>query len=360
MSSYYYSKLNAQQQAVYNAAASAIRRCELSAKVLAPGIGIEEISGIIRAIDLDHPEFFFVDSGGFKLLRRSAGESMLQISYKYGRPGTGGTADEIEGEIQRVLSQAGRITEASVLDKCRWIHNYLAKNVQYHYAANENPDQYPEAYTVEGVFKHKMAVCGGIAKAVTLLGERLGIDLPYIFGQARPKLSESYGRHAWNLFCVNGVYAHLDVTWDMIWSGARQFTRYDYFGLSDKEISIDHVFDRELVPVCPENSGLSYFERAGRLLRSRRECEQYAEDRFRQGKNLLYFKYRPAKGFPDRIDEKMDSMVMEKAGRYFKSGFRLHKDYNLPFGIFFYSVEPYCGPARENGGGLIGFLKKLL
>ncbi len=336
MASYFYSKLDIQCQATYKRIVDAINTRKASVRV--GYMDAWKFQEIVKGVSYDHPEFFFVNFQELKMFGAPGAGLVWQIYYRYRGLALDRTVQEIEDEIQRIVDKAINVRQASVLDKCRWIHNYLVRNIQYNEAALKNSVQYPEAHTIEGVFKQRTAVCEGIAKAVTLLGDRLGLNLPTVYGQG---VSDQIGlddSHAWNLFCSNGVCAHLDVTWDICLSRPLRFTRYDYFGLSDRDISADHIYDREIVTECMENSGLSYFEMAGRLLTNRQQCERYVESRLRQKKTVIYFKYRPEKGIPKGIKKKMNDMVMQKAAECFKTGFTINMASNLPQGIFFYRI----------------------
>lgn len=336
MASYFYSKLDVQSRTAYKKIVDAVNSRKASVKV--GHIGAQKFSEIVRKVGYDHPEFFYINFQELKMLSIPGVGLVWQICYRYRGLALDRAVQEIEDEIQHIVNKAIDVRQASVLNKCRWIHNYLVRNVQYNEVVLKDSAQYPEAHTIEGVFKQRTAVCEGIAKAVTLLGDRLGLDLPTVYGQG---ISDQIGldeSHAWNLFCLNGVYAHLDVTWDICLSRPLRFTRYDYFGLSDRDISTDHIYDRTIVAECMENSGLSYFELAGKLLTNRQQCEQYVESRFRQNKTVVYFKYRPTKGIPKGIEKKMGDMVMQKAGECFKTGFMIHMAPNLPQGVFFYRI----------------------
>ena len=336
MASYFYSKLDVQSRVIYKTIVDAISSRRTSVK--AGHMDTQKFQEIVKGVNYDHPEFFFVDFQELKMFGVPGAGLVWQIYYRYRGPALDRAVQEIEDEIQHIVDKAISVRQASVLDKCRWIHNYLVRNVLYNEAAIKDSAQYPEAHTIEGVLKQRTAVCEGIAKAVTLLGDRLGLDLPTIYGEGLSNQTGLDGPHAWNLFCVNGVHAHLDVTWDICLSRPLRFTRYDYFGLSDNDISADHSFDKKIVVDCAKNSDLSYFELAGRLLTNRRQCEQYVESRFRQNKTVVYFKYLPANGIPKGIEKKMNEMIMQKAGDSFKTRFTVKMAHNLSQGVFFYRV----------------------
>lgn len=67
-------------------------------------------------------------------------------------------------------------------------------------------------------------------------------------------------RHAWNIIRIDGVYYHLDATFDNSLSREGEI-RYDYFNLDDKYIFKDHepaIYD---IPQCSEGKHSYYREK---------------------------------------------------------------------------------------------------
>ena len=40
-------------------------------------------------------------------------------------------------------------------DIYRKVHNYLIRNISYNYEALQNPETYPDAFTISGIFENK-------------------------------------------------------------------------------------------------------------------------------------------------------------------------------------------------------------
>lgn len=77
-----------------------------------------------------------------------------------------------------------------------------------------------------------------------------------------------WGDHAWNIVNIDGNYYHVDVTWDD--PDESDNINYDYFLISDEQMSTDHKWDINNeylyqceftdessgfidMPVCPNN-----------------------------------------------------------------------------------------------------------
>ncbi|MDE7179328.1 MAG: InlB B-repeat-containing protein [Lachnospiraceae bacterium] len=86
------------------------------------------------------------------------------------------------------------------------LHDYLAVNCEYDFE-NYNNDTIPRSsYTINGVFKKRIAVCQGYALAYKYLLNQCGITCYMV-------TSDNID-HAWNMIELNGKYYQVDVTWD--------------------------------------------------------------------------------------------------------------------------------------------------
>lgn len=56
--------------------------------------------------------------------------------------------------------------------------------------------------------------------------------------------------HAWNIVEFENEFYHCDITWDVCGFEQRQFSSYQYFGLDDSQISLDHTWKLSTTPKC--------------------------------------------------------------------------------------------------------------
>ena len=94
------------------------------------------------------------------------------------------------------------------------------------------------SHEIIGALGNGVAVCEGMAKAVKILCDELGIWCIVALSDANPDKGIKY-RHAWNVIRIDGKYYHLDVTFDNTLS-RDDAVRYDYVNLADKQIFRDH------------------------------------------------------------------------------------------------------------------------
>ena len=93
------------------------------------------------------------------------------------------------------------------------LHDYVADRIAYDaesYFAGVYPPQ-----DAETVFRTRKSVCAGYAQLLEALGKAAGVEIVYVFGDARTQTSDLSGQgHAWNGVKVNGQWYLIDPTWD--------------------------------------------------------------------------------------------------------------------------------------------------
>ena len=151
------------------------------------------------------------------------------------------------------------------LEKELALHDYLVFNTTYDYE-NYLSDSVPEeSHQPYGVLINKVAVCDGFARTMQILLNMVGIENEFIYGDADGE--KGWIGHAWNIVKVDGEYYHLDVTFDNIDRDGRDIKKdsitHTYFNVSDRQISIDHRWERDLYPHC--NTDSDYFTRVSKM-----------------------------------------------------------------------------------------------
>lgn len=153
-------------------------------------------------------------------------------------------------------------SDMTAYDKELAIHDFLVDTVTY---GNQTViiDNEHEAY---GALIEHSAVCEGYAKAFQLLCTVNGIECKYITG-------ETDEAHGWNLVNLNGVWYHVDVTWDdpvdTSGTGENTFDGYvshAYFNVSDDILAQDgHSWERSNYPTA-NSMAMNYYTVNGTLV----------------------------------------------------------------------------------------------
>lgn len=165
--------------------------------------------------------------------------------YKVNGVGEGrvvyGTTDEVNAKL-RVYDVAEEITDSEMSDreKVKVVHDWIVNHTSYD-SRNNPEDTIPdESYEMEGVMLRGTAVCSGYARTFEYFMYVFGIEQDYISGVAVNSAGET-GRHAWNRVLIDGNWLYIDCTWDDPVSSERNILRYNYFLISEEEMSRDHA-----------------------------------------------------------------------------------------------------------------------
>lgn len=142
-------------------------------------------------------------------------------------------------EIKKVAASCKASTEYETVKK---VYDYLILNAAY----DERIFHAPETHTSYGALIDKICVCDGYANAFLLILKELGIESIGISGFAG--IGEDTGRHKWNKVKIDDEWCNIDVTWGDPTPDKPGQVFYEYFGLTDEELSKNHTWDNENLP----------------------------------------------------------------------------------------------------------------
>ncbi|GGA50391.1 transglutaminase domain-containing protein [Paenibacillus physcomitrellae] len=115
-------------------------------------------------------------------------------------------------------------------EKVKAIHDWVVQDLKY--------DEKLKNYTAYSGLVTGEAVCQGYTLLTYKLLEKAGIRSLIAEGTAGDQA------HAWNLVNLDGHWYHLDTTWDDPVQAASDNISYDYYLLSDAEMSKDHSWTK--------------------------------------------------------------------------------------------------------------------
>lgn len=297
---------------------------------------MDTLEKIIIALKYDHIELFYVDFQRINCAIAPIG--MIYYIHYIVRPDVRATMNQnMENwisEAMREMQLTGNENEAAIYRKT---HNYLIRNIEYDYDALQNPDAYPESFTIQGIFERKKAVCEGISKAFKLLCDRAGAGNVYVVEGTSSR--EGFGNsipHAWNIVGFGAEYSHVDVTWDLGSSKVCQHNRYDYFMIPDDWIEIDHTYTSHIqCRTCSQ----SYFVQQHSLIAGNRTLKEFIEKKIQQKNPFMYFKVVGKNGIPNDIDNKIQNLVLGMIRQYSQGTYSLTMAHNKAQQIYFYKIN---------------------
>lgn len=125
-------------------------------------------------------------------------------------------------------------------NKIKNIHDYIINNTKYDtLKTNDINDSTYKSNTAYGVLIQGYGICSGYSDAMAIFLDKLGIENYKISNET----------HIWNLVHINGLWRHLDATWDDPVSEFNE-NRNTYFLISYDELTKlnddTHSFDKQV------------------------------------------------------------------------------------------------------------------
>lgn len=211
------------------------------------GITLDDILNIFDAISYDHPELFYLPNvseanSETSLFKRKA---TLIIRNIYNQGEIIRFRQEIEKVKYELLSKVN--SQMKDVDKEKLVCDFILKNVIYELNNKYNQN------AAKVIVDHK-GQCSGIAKAVKLMLEWLGIETIVVSGVGVDNTKGTSEAHSWNIVKIDGKYYHLDVTFMLGYNSSKKTPyRYSFFNYSDEQIKKDHSWDTSLTPKCNDD-----------------------------------------------------------------------------------------------------------
>lgn len=178
--------------------------------------------------------------------------------------------------VQRSADIVARITRPNMSghEKVLRIHDWVIANFRY--------DHSKVCYTAYDGVVHGKTVCAGYAMMVAYLCEAAALPCRIVTGNV------ARGSHAWNLINIDGLWYHLDATWDSPHSDAPQaHDQYDYYLLTDSEMMADRALLVEPGLRPYPRASMRYVDTVNQLIGMRHSASGF----LRQLKDTIGLKY---------------------------------------------------------------------
>lgn len=270
---YYFNQLNKEQQKAYHAIKTGLLSMAPSFPV--PRLESKELSDIYFMLRMDHPEIFYSVKYTYRYYPDSEYVEMLP-EYLFQKSKLLDHKKAMESRVKKIARQAEKMNEK---EKEVFIHDFICQNVHY--------DKLKKAYSHEiiGPLGQGVGVCEGIAKAVKILCDELGIWCIIALSDANPEKNIKY-RHTWNVVRIDGKYYHLDVTFDNT-LGCPENIRYDYFNLCDSHFFRDHEPVIWKIPACTDSEH-SYYREKKLSFTKYEDVQKRSAQAVKKNKTLLF------------------------------------------------------------------------
>ena len=250
MEQYYYNHMNKAQQAAYHSILSGVKN--LADEFQIPALEGQELYNVFFQMRLDHPEIFWVSSYKYRYYKDSPNLIFIP-EYLFDKKKICEHQKAMTARVEKLIRPAQKLSE---WEKEKYVHDFICENIRY--------DKLKKSYSHEiiGPLGQGVGVCEGIAKAVKVLLDALGVWCVIAICGNNPEKGIKY-RHTWNIVKIGGTYYHLDATFDNTLGKDRETSeiRYDYFNLDDSQIFRDHEPLIAPAPHCGDHEHFYYKEK---------------------------------------------------------------------------------------------------
>ena len=172
---------------------------------------------------------------------------------------------------------------------------------------------HPEAHNAYGALVDRKAVCDGFSSAYALIAQYFGFKCMVVDGKSAYNQNAKID-HAWNIVEYQGEYFHIDVTWDANTYETTKAYSYDYFGLDDDAIAVDHEWNFKKTPKCNSDK-LSYFIINRLYAFSESQIEEILSGQFKKKDNTIRIKISPGIAFEGDGTKFMEGKMLSAASR---------------------------------------------
>ena len=237
----YRNMFSPQYQKAYDQICAGLMNCETPI-VMSVAVPKEDINNVYFSVINDHPELFWV---GVNMSYRYNNNGLVtEVTPEYYQGSPSQYNAEVAANVDQALADMWAL--GSDIDKVKYAHDYLTNTIDY---THNDLDQ--SAYSG---FVWKQTVCAGYAKCFAYMMHKMGIPCVVLLGYAGEA-------HAWNQLYLDGDYYVMDVTWDDPIGNPANTYYYNYFNITEGEISKNHTRGRENITIftsLPMANGTAY------------------------------------------------------------------------------------------------------
>ena len=176
--------------------------------------------------------------------------------------------NEINAWLDEFLHKFDHITDPFELELA--VHDYITEHYDYDEVGSQEKEslenyqdrRFCEKFTVVGLYRRGVAVCGGLIKLIQFVLQRRGLEVADILADAGDESERVL--HSWLAVKLGGNYYHLDLTYDEGDTEDKDCPQYTHFNITDEEICDDHFFSHEDYPeiVCNATE-YNYYRKMG-------------------------------------------------------------------------------------------------
>ena len=163
MEPHYYNHMTKPQQAAYHSILAGVKN--LADEIQIPALAGEELYNVFFQMRLDHPEIFWVISFKYRYYKDSPNLIFIP-EYLFDKNKIREHQKAMEARVEKLVRPAMKLSQ---WEKEKYVHDFICENVRY------DKLKKPYSHEIIGPLGQGVGVCEGIAKAVKVLLDALGV-----------------------------------------------------------------------------------------------------------------------------------------------------------------------------------------
>lgn len=163
MEQYYYNHMDKQKQAAYHAMLQGIRN--LTDEFQIPALDADSLYNVFFQLRLDHPEIFWATGYKYRYYKDSPNIIFIP-EYLFEKNKIREHQKAMTARIDKLVRAAAKLSE---WEKEKYVHDFICENIRY------DKLKKPYSHEIIGPLGQGVGVCEGIAKAVKVLLDELGV-----------------------------------------------------------------------------------------------------------------------------------------------------------------------------------------
>lgn len=265
---------------------------------------------VVLAVMGDHPEIIYFTASGVQI--------MDLLLKKYMKVFVNGNIEVVRDkslQLEQKVDWICRYIKDSYSDRDKQIqaaYEYVQKNVSYDYEELQYVQNSgivkSNSHNAYGALIEGKAICKGIAGALALILKKLGFPCVVVSGKSALYGQKSEG-HAWIIIKIEGQFYHMDATWDICKFQLLKDFAYDYFLLSDEDISFDHEWDMNSYPPC-NSDNRNYFAVNNILISNTMQLHRVIEKFLKNKEKVIQFKVRYELSLPQNPEKYLENIII--------------------------------------------------
>lgn len=166
----------------------------------------------------------------------SSGKIIIEIDKSY----TNEEIENINNELDEIMDEI-IYDDMTISEEIKAFHDYLINTTTYDKELENVNDLDNNSHKATGTLFNNKAICSGYTDTMAIFLNRLNVN--------NYKISSS--NHIWNLVLIDGIYLHLDLTWDdPTTPDGNNYLLHEFFLITTKQLENmntgKHIYDKEL------------------------------------------------------------------------------------------------------------------